>query len=545
MKLYEYVLKLKDQASAGLKSFMATAGSAGNEAVRNARKLAGMNREAQALGNTFSGLKKTLATTFLGLSLVGLGTQIFTLGARAEQTKIAFDTMLGSVEKRKALRAELQRFADVSPFSTSQTYDAGESLLAFGVKAKDLLPIMGRLGDISKGNGDKFNRMVDNYGKAVSAQRANTIDLNQFAIAGVPIWDALSKIIGKQGTDLRKYVEQNGVSLPILNKAFENLTNKGGMFFNMMKTQSQSTQGLWSTFTSALANRAVALFNEFQPLINSVLVFGTVLVNNGQLLKDVGYWVGVGVLAFAAYRTVIFSVAAAQFLMNKALLLQRLYLVFAARGWAGLNMVMKMNPVGLVIAGILALAAAVVFAWNKFEGFRGAVVGIWEAIKQLGTNLIQNFLPIFRYVGEVIDKIKKGDFAGAAKSAAKAVAGMVIAPAVAIKDLVTGKAFAGVGAAYRRGDAAGRKMGGIAVPSALTDAFGGGETSSETVKPAGMGDITGGGSKPLTVNINFRNFIENSSISAASVSEGINDLEAKLMDAFGRIIDGGVSSVGR
>ncbi|SDZ51156.1 Transglycosylase SLT domain-containing protein [Saccharopolyspora shandongensis] len=47
--------------------------------------------------------------------------------------------------------------------------------------------------------------------------------------------------------------------------------------------------------------------------------------------------------------------------------------------WA-LNAAMSANPVGLIIAGIVALGAVLVYAWNNSETFRSIVVGAWDAI---------------------------------------------------------------------------------------------------------------------------------------------------------------------
>lgn len=65
-----------------------------------------------------------------------------------------------------------------------------------------------------------------------------------------------------------------------------------------------------------------------------------------------------------------------------------LYVRIAAavtRAWAiaqGIfNVIMMMNPVGLVIAAIVALIAVVVIAYQKSETFRDIVQGVWEAIK--------------------------------------------------------------------------------------------------------------------------------------------------------------------
>ncbi|WP_112490883.1 phage tail tape measure protein [Streptomyces bacillaris] len=55
------------------------------------------------------------------------------------------------------------------------------------------------------------------------------------------------------------------------------------------------------------------------------------------------------------------------------------------RAWAlvqaGFNAVMALNPVTLIVVGVLALAAAVVVAYKKSETFRSIVQGAWAGIK--------------------------------------------------------------------------------------------------------------------------------------------------------------------
>lgn len=68
----------------------------------------------------------------------------------------------------------------------------------------------------------------------------------------------------------------------------------------------------------------------------------------------------------------------------------------AAAGQWLWNAAMTASPIGAVIAGVAALVAGVVYAWNEFESFRQAVSVIWEVMKLFG-NGIKDY---------VIDRIK-------------------------------------------------------------------------------------------------------------------------------------------
>lgn len=67
-----------------------------------------------------------------------------------------------------------------------------------------------------------------------------------------------------------------------------------------------------------------------------------------------------------------------------------------------LNIAMINNPIGWTIAAIAALVGAVIYAWNKFEGFRGFVFALWESIKTVFGNIGKLASSVFGGLGDVI-----------------------------------------------------------------------------------------------------------------------------------------------
>ena len=77
---------------------------------------------------------------------------------------------------------------------------------------------------------------------------------------------------------------------------------------------------------------------------------------------------------------------------------------------AALNITMSINPVALVIAGIVALIAIFVVLWNKCEWFRNFWIGLWENIKEVLEPVIewikQAFQKAWEYIKSIWDFVK-------------------------------------------------------------------------------------------------------------------------------------------
>lgn len=87
-------------------------------------------------------------------------------------------------------------------------------------------------------------------------------------------------------------------------------------------------------------------------------------------------------VASSARTVAALTAQAAAFVAQKAVLIAGTVATNAAAAaqWL-LNAAMTANPIGLVIAAIVALVAGFVLLWNKSEGFRNFWITIWEGMK--------------------------------------------------------------------------------------------------------------------------------------------------------------------
>lgn len=89
-----------------------------------------------------------------------------------------------------------------------------------------------------------------------------------------------------------------------------------------------------------------------------------------------------------------------------------------------LNAAFMASPLGRIAAGIGVVIGVVTLCWQKFEGFRMVVLGVWEVIKEFGRTLFDSIVAPFQKilsgigsVGTAIVQLVKGNFSEAAEAA--------------------------------------------------------------------------------------------------------------------------------
>jgi phage-related protein len=106
------------------------------------------------------------------------------------------------------------------------------------------------------------------------------------------------------------------------------------------------------------------------------------------ILGQVATFLGENATAVTGVVTAVGALAAGVLVVNGALkayaavqaIVRGATVLWTGAQWA-LNAAMNANPIGLIIAAIAAVVAIVIYLWNNCEGFRDAVLAIWEAIK--------------------------------------------------------------------------------------------------------------------------------------------------------------------
>ena len=193
------------------------------------------------------------------------------LASNAEQTAISFEVLLGSADRAKAMLAELQAYADKSPFDLKGAADAAKNLAQMGIQAQDIMPAMKVLGDVSGGDTERFNRLAYAFGQVTSSGHLTGNELRQFTELGFNPLNLIAKATGEEMDALRKRMSEGAVSAAEVNAAFVKATSSGGQFENMIARQAETVAGKFST----MKDKATSVLRDLgKSLITSLDVKG-------------------------------------------------------------------------------------------------------------------------------------------------------------------------------------------------------------------------------------------------------------------------------
>lgn len=385
---------MRDGISGKLSAINRLQGHAANLAGRMSdrwrKAFKGLRDEAD---RTYAAIKSRLGgiADYIKVGIAGAITAVVTgavrLAAELEQTRVSYETLLKSQEGAAAIMKEINAFADVTPFNNAELLRAGKNLLALGIPADQLMGKIRRLGDISAGSGKDINELALIYGKMASAGIIQNEDLNQLIDAGIPIMGELQRMLGLSTLEIKKLAEK-GLDIGLIDQAFQNLTDSGGLYFEMMAKQSQTTAGLWSTLVAKFQNTLAQLGQAFEPFTQALIRTGIQIMENlipglqrvGSFLSFISPVLAAIVAYWAAYNAVTLAYIAYTKLAQAGTFLWML-----AQG--KLNIALMANPIGLVIGLIAGMVAAIAAAYVRFDAFRGLLHGVWAAFKQYFGNI--------------------------------------------------------------------------------------------------------------------------------------------------------------
>jgi tape measure domain-containing protein len=179
--------------------------------------------------------------------------------AMAEQSQVAWGTLLGSQAKAKQMLQDIANFAKSTPFETAQVDAMAKYMNNAGLSGKALFDQLMRISDVASAfniPADSAQELARQMSQVMQSGTAYTEDLNVLGDRGVPILQALSKEMGVSVGEVKNMASNGKITSDVYMKAFGDVANsvKGAS-----DAQSQTFNGLLSTLKDNVNMLAGAL----------------------------------------------------------------------------------------------------------------------------------------------------------------------------------------------------------------------------------------------------------------------------------------------
>lgn len=384
------------------------------------------------IGTKFISAGKTL-TMAITAPVVGLGVYAAKTAVEflqlKENTKVAFEVLLGSGEKAEQMLKDLYDFAQGTPISYQSYLEAGKQLVAMGIAAENVIPYLDKMTNaaIATGKGQMgLDTLATAIGRMSSRGKIQLEDLNRMIEMGIPAVKILGNAYGK--TEEQIFLMMKGgellssKALPKLMEGMENGTKGvngmtaayGGLAAKMEGTLTgalDTVRARWRDFTVKLFDaqnaypiltklienfaaaiqklpRAFEAFTKkvtpFLDLVNKKLEQFSAWVEKAsdedlsRLIMAIGALVALGpalIVLGGAFKALSIAIGAVSFLVS---------------------------PTGLIVLGIAALAAGFIYLWKTSESFRNFWIKLWDIISTAFTSFLEKtgILEVFQRIGE-------------------------------------------------------------------------------------------------------------------------------------------------
>lgn len=224
-----------------------------------------------ALGSMIGNIGMNAATAFLGAVKDGIGSAI-SGSMQKEQAVTGLATFLGK-DQAATTYANIRKDAEISPYGTESLLGVNRALISAGLNAKDAREDTMNLANAiaAVGGGDaELSRMAANMQQIKTVGKATAMDIKQFGMVGINIYEMLSKSTGKSIAE----VKEMDVSYNELAKSLAMARSSGGIYAGALEAQGQTKAGRWNAVQDMVQNGLIDLGDAMSPIIIQFLDLG-------------------------------------------------------------------------------------------------------------------------------------------------------------------------------------------------------------------------------------------------------------------------------
>lgn len=340
---------------------------------------------SEKLGKAVQGLGSLATGAFakdIVNGLLGAGAASIKAAAQMRQYEIAFQTMLKSADEGTQMLRDLQKFAAETPFDVPGVVSAGQQLMAFGFKAKEVIPMLTSLGDAAAGLGQGtagVSRLAYALGQMQTSGKLNAQDMMQLTSAGISAWDMLADAAGVSIAEIKDMTSKGMVDSKEAVKVI--VAGMNEEFGGMMAKTSTEVSGLLANIEET-AGTTSAVIGQY--MINAFNIKG-ILKTASDALGDFQTKLQNAANSGGSFRDVIKDCIPPELIVAAGALAAVIGSVLVlALGAAAAAVSTFLGLSAAAIAAIAAVGAAVAWLATYWDDLVGAILQIPGAITACG-----------------------------------------------------------------------------------------------------------------------------------------------------------------
>lgn len=358
----------------------------------------------------------------------------------------------GGEQKGLQTFEELNKFANDTIYKNTDVLREGARIVEqFG--ANKALSQMKMYGNLAGGDAENLHGITRTMGQIKGVGTLQGDELNELANHG--ILGLQEKIASMKGISVKafyKMKEAGEITFMDVQRAMESMTGKGGKYFGYLDRMSATTFGRMQKLIGTIqdkferlsmsnlpglndmldwANKFIDNFTpagesimefvkSFNPLLVAVkrilVVFGILPKTGDGVISTIGmidtvFFKLAGVVKFVGdvFNNLITGIQMLPFgdLIIKGIAVYAVFqkfdilmkvgqaFHFVKTAIMGTNAAFMISPIGWVVIAVVALTAALTYAWQNSEKFREVVVRSWEGIKAVWASVSETFIAVW------------------------------------------------------------------------------------------------------------------------------------------------------
>lgn len=178
-------------------------------------------------------------------------------------------TFLGDAGAKEAMK-NIKADAAATPFDTNSILQSNRALIAAGASAAqartDTMNLANAISAVGGGSAE-LSRMAANMQQVKTVGKATAMDIRQFAMTGINIYQLLADETGKNIDQ----VKDMDVTYDLLSRSLARAAGEGGAYFGAMEAQSQTVAGRFGTLMDNVKMAGADIGAKLEPVITRIL----------------------------------------------------------------------------------------------------------------------------------------------------------------------------------------------------------------------------------------------------------------------------------